>query len=291
MNRLIYFLVYQNPAILNESGDSIMLKVGLIGYGAIGKDVVSYIKDKKVADTEIDAILVRNTDQYGELEIGRFTVTDDEERFFSSSLDVIIECAGHEAVYQYAVKALSSGSHFITVSVGAFSDQKLFDEVIEAAKKHERKLILPSAAIGGLDRIAASSINELEEVRLITRKPPAAWRGTIAEESVDLDTITEEYTIYEGTARESAKLFPQSTNVSAAISIAGVGFDRTKVQVMVDPAVKHNTHQIVAKGYFGEVELTIQNTPSADNPKSGYIVAMSICKALRNLTSPVVIGI
>jgi aspartate dehydrogenase len=268
-----------------------MLKIGLIGYGAIGKDVVSYIKEDKVTGVKVEAILVRNKEQYEELKTGEFTVTDDEEWFFSSCLDVIIECAGHEAVYLYAVKALSSGSHFITVSVGAFSDQQLYDEVTGAAKKHERKLILPSAAIGGLDRIAASSINELEEVKLITRKPPAAWRGTIAEESVDLDTISEVYTIYEGTARESAKLFPQSTNVSAALSIAGVGFDRTKVEVLVDPEVNHNTHQIVAKGYFGEVELTIQNTPSADNPKSGYIVAMSICKALRNLTSPVVIGI
>jgi aspartate dehydrogenase len=268
-----------------------MLKIGLIGFGAIGKDVVSYIKDDKVEGAEIHSILVRDSEHYEELETERFMVLDNEETFFSSELDVIIECAGHDAVYQYAVKALSTGSHFITVSVGAFSDGELYDKVVEAARKYGRKLILPSAAIGGLDRIAASSIHELDEVKLITRKPPEAWRGTVAEEKVDLDTIEEEFTLYEGTARESAKLFPQSTNVSAALSIAGVGFDQTKVQVLVDPNVNHNTHQIIAKGYFGEVELTIQNTPSADNPKSGYIVAMSICKALNNLTSPVVIGI
>ncbi|MCA1055218.1 aspartate dehydrogenase [Rossellomorea aquimaris] len=268
-----------------------MLSVGLIGYGAIGKDVVSYLKENKVPGAKVEYILVRNLDQYEEAVPDGFIVTDDEETFFSSGLDVIIECAGHEAVYQYAVKSLSSGSHFITVSIGAFSDRELYESVIETAKRSNRKLILPSAAIGGLDRIAASSINELEEVKLITRKPPAAWRGTIAEESVDLDTISEQHIIYEGTARESAKLFPQSTNVSAALSIAGVGFDQTEVQVLVDPDVEHNTHQIIAKGYFGEVELTIQNTPSAENPKSGYIVAMSICKALNNLISPVVIGI
>ena len=268
-----------------------MLKVGLIGYGAIGKDVVSYINEGKVEGAEVCAILVRNSEQYEELEDERFLVTDSEESFFSSGLDVIIECAGHDAVYQYAVKALSTGSHFITVSVGAFSDGELYDDVTAAAREYGRKLILPSAAIGGLDRIAASSIHELDEVKLVTRKPPSAWRGTYAEEKVDLDTIEKEFTIYEGTARESAKLFPQSTNVSAALSIAGLGFDQTKVQVLVDPDVTHNTHQIIAKGYFGEVELTIQNTPSAENPKSGYIVAMSICKALNNLTSPIIIGI
>ncbi|MFG6120189.1 aspartate dehydrogenase [Thalassobacillus sp. B23F22_16] len=268
-----------------------MLKVGLIGYGSIGKDVTKYIKDGKVEGVTVSLILLRNKETYNNLPANDILHTDNEEEFFNSDLDIIVECAGHQAVYQYAVRSLSSGSHFITVSVGAFADEELLNSVREAALKHNRKLILPSAAIGGLDRIAASTFQQIEEVKLITRKPPEAWRGTIAEDKVDLDNIVEEHIIYEGTAREAAKLFPQSTNVSAAISLAGIGFEKTKVQVLVDPKVTSNTHKIVAKGFFGEVELTIQNTPSANNPKSGYIVAMSICKALSDFTSPVVIGV
>ncbi|MFD2924842.1 aspartate dehydrogenase [Halobacillus naozhouensis] len=267
-----------------------MLKIGLIGYGAIGKDVLEYIKEHKVKGVIVSSILVRNKGKYEGS--GAFhLMTDNEKTFFLNDYDVIIECAGHEAVYQYAVRALSSGSHFITVSVGAFSDTKLLEDVRHSAHTHNQKLILPSAAIGGLDRIAASTIHNIDEVKLVTRKPPEAWRGTIAEEKVNLDNVLEPSVIYEGTAKESAKLFPQSTNVSAALSLAGVGFEKTKIQVLVDPEVTSNTHQIVAKGYFGEVELTIKNTPSAENPKSGYIVAMSICKVLKDFTSPIVIGI
>jgi aspartate dehydrogenase len=267
-----------------------MLRVGLIGYGAIGQDVAKYIQTGKVENVQLNGILVRNKEKY-QSPNAECSICDQEQEFFDLDLDVIVESAGHEAVYQYAERSLESGSHFMTVSVGAFSDQSLLDRVEKAAKKNQKKLILPSAAIAGLDRIASSVFEDLDEIILITRKPPAAWKGTIAEEKVDLESVKEPTLIYEGTARESAKLFPQSTNVSAALSLAGIGFDQTKVQVFVDPSVTNNTHQIIAKGYFGEVEINVQNTPSKANPKSGYIVAMSICKVLQNLTSPIVVGI
>jgi aspartate dehydrogenase len=268
-----------------------MLKVGLIGYGAIGKDVARYIKEKKAGDVELTAILIRNKEKYKILEEEGYIVCDNDKEFFDLGLDIIVENAGHEAVYRYAEKSLKAGSHFVVVSVGAFADPELLHRVQQAAEQHKRQLILPSGAIAGLDRIAAAMFHTLDEVKLVTRKPPQAWYGTIAEEMVNLDTVLEPVCIYKGNARESSKLFPDSTNVSAALSLAGVGFDNTMVEVYVDPHLKKNTHQIIAKGYFGEVEIHVQNTPSADNPKSGYIVAMSICKTLKNLTSPIVVGI
>lgn len=267
-----------------------MLKVGLIGYGAIGQDVARYIQEQKIKDIELKGILVRNKEKYRSPS-DTFIICDYEKEFFELDLDVIVESAGHEAVYQYGVKSLSSGAHFITVSVGAFSDQDLLDRMESTAREHNKQIILPSAAIAGLDRIASSVFGEVEEIKLVTRKPPTAWKSTIAEDKVDLNNVSKPTLIYQGTARESSKLFPQSTNVSAALSLAGVGFDRTKVQVFVDPTVTNNTHQIIAKGYFGEVEINVQNTPSTENPKSGYIVAMSICKVLKNLTSPIVVGV
>lgn len=268
-----------------------MLKVGLIGFGAIGKDVLRYVERGMVPNVTIASILLRDVDKHRHHTIQKEILTDDEDTFFRNGLDVVIECAGHDAVYQYAVKSLNLGSHFIPVSIGAFADNDLLEQVKEAAMNSGRKLVMPSAAIGGLDRIAASSLYALDEVTLVTSKPPEAWRGTIAEEIVDLNHLTEAALIFEGPARQSAKLFPESTNVSAALSLAGIGFDETTVKVMVDPAIKHNTHQVIAKGHFGELNMTLQNTPSSDNPKSGYIVAMSICKVLNNLTSPIIIGV
>lgn len=130
----------------------------------------------------------------------------------------------------------------------------------------------------------------MEEVTLITRKPPAAWYGTFVEHQVDLAKLTQSYCVFDGVARDSARIFPESVNVSAALSLAGIGFDATKVKVFVDPNINHNTHEIAARGKFGQIELSIRNTPTAGNPKTGYIVAMSVIKNLRDLTAPFIIG-
>jgi aspartate dehydrogenase len=268
-----------------------MLTVGLIGFGAIGKDVAQYIKEKKVGDVQLKAILVRSKEKYSDAIDSTITICDDPKLFFDHGLDVVIESAGHDAVYQYGNKSLESGSHFIVVSVGALADPELLQSLEKTAQQHHRKLIVPSAAIAGLDRITAAGLHDIDEITLITRKPPNAWRGTVAESLIDLDSITEPYRIYKGTARESSKMFPESTNVSAALALAGIGFDKTSVHVYVDPTIQYNSHQIIAKGYFGEVEIRVQNTPSESNPKSGYIVAMSICKVLKSFTSAIVIGV
>ncbi|RYM00278.1 aspartate dehydrogenase [Sporolactobacillus sp. THM7-7] len=268
-----------------------MKSVGLIGYGAIGKDVVKYINENKAGNVQLKGILVRNKEKYEYLTDLKDKIYDDADVFFQLGLDIVVEHAGHGAVYQYAIKALSSGSDFMIVSVGALADEAFLQRVMETAKKYKRKLILPSAAIGGLDRLSAAMFNSIEEVRLETRKPPKAWRGTIAEDKVTLDRVTEPVCIYKGNARESAKLFPESTNVAATLSLSGVGFEKTQVHVYVDPYIKQNRHKIYAKGYFGEIEIDVKNIPSLENPKSGYIVAMSVCKVLKNMTATMVVGI
>jgi len=266
-----------------------VLTIGLIGFGAIGQDIVKYINEGKAGDVLLKAVLVRRKDQY-ESYISDFFYNN-EETFFGLGLDIIIEAAGHEAVYKYGKKALSTSSDFIISSVGALADDALLAELETTAKLTDSKIIIPSAAIAGLDRVGASILQGVDEVKLVTRKPPSAWRGTIAEEKVDLDTVKEPICIYNGVARESSKLFPESTNVSATLSLAGIGFDKTKVQVYVDPSITSNTHQIFVKGFFGEMEVKVQNIPSSTNPKTGYIVAMSICNTLKNRTASIVVGI
>ncbi|RBW70982.1 aspartate dehydrogenase [Bacillus taeanensis] len=267
-----------------------MLKVGLIGFGSIGKDVAHYIKERKVNDVSLKGILVRNKEKVQQLEED-WIVCDHIDEFLQLDLDVVIEAAGHDAVYQFGEDVLLSGKDLMIISVGALADETLHTSLEKAAERTNTKLMIPSAAIAGLDRIASARFRNISEIKLITRKPPRVWYGTIAEERVNLETICEPYCIFSGTARQSAKLFPESVNVSAALSLAGIGFDETEVEVYVDPTVQHNTHEIAARGDFGEVRFQVQNTPSADNPKSGYIVAMSICKVLNNLTSRFVIGI
>jgi aspartate dehydrogenase len=265
------------------------IRIGIIGLGTIGRSVAAYALERYPSQIKIEAILVRDESRDYHLP-GNCLITADEDLFFDRDMDFVIEAAGHQAVGKYGKRVLQSSS-FIVVSIGALAESNLLEELKDAALHNGRQIIVPSGAIGGLDRIAASRLEELESVQLITRKPPAAWYGTIAEDKVDLASVKEPTLLFSGPATESALLFPESVNVSAALSLAGIGFANTQVKVYVDPAISRNTHQIIAEGFAGKTEITIQNTPSQDNPKTGYIVAMSVIKVLLQHVEPFVIGI
>ncbi|MBU8908232.1 aspartate dehydrogenase [Desertibacillus haloalkaliphilus] len=269
-----------------------MLKIGMIGFGTIGQQLLDLIEDKKLVNTKVESILVRNIEKvHNQLGNNRINVTDDPEYFFSQDLDFIVEAAGHEAVRQYGKTALVHGSNLILVSVGSLADDSFLNEIKEAAEKVQKQIIIPSAAIGGLDRVASGSIGDIDQVKQITRKQPKAWYGTKVEKEFDLESIKEPTCIFKGKARESAEIFPENVNVSAALSLAGIGFDRTEVEVYIDPSIDRNTHEVFISGHFGQTKIEIQNTPSPDNPKTGYIVAMSIAKVLNSYTNPVVLGV
>lgn len=269
----------------------IMLKAGIIGYGTIGKGIAQLIQTQQAGEIELKSILVRNPQRIDEISQHQYSITNDEEFFFNQDLDIVIEAAGHHALQLYGKKALASGCHLIVISVGALAEVECLETLQKAAQENNKQILIPSAAIGGLDRIAAGALGEIEGITLITRKPVKSWYGTIAEEKVNLETITEPYCIFEGNARNAAKLFPENVNVSATLSLAGIGFEKTNVQVYVDPTIKRNIHTIKAKGYFGEIEISVQNEPYKQNPKSSPIVAMSVAKVLKNLTSSIVIGV
>ena len=268
-----------------------MLNVGVIGFGTAGRDVAKRLVCDEVEGCRLSGVLVRSVSNHPPEASLTGLLTDDPEYFFGQKPDVVVETAGHQAVVQYGEMALAAGCDFVVISVGALGDADLYDRLVAAALTSGKQILLPSAAIAGLDRIAAAAEEGLDSVRLTTRKPVKAWRGTHAETVVNLDEVREPTVIYTGNARDSARLFPESVNVSAALSLAGLGFEETEVQVVVDPTITRNVHEVTALGKFGELRVEVQNTPSPDNPKTGYIVAMSVCKVLRNLASPVVVGL
>ncbi|MBN2982490.1 MULTISPECIES: aspartate dehydrogenase [Cohnella] len=267
-------------------------RVGLIGFGAIGRDIAAMLGEGKAGRARLVGILVRNPDKVRKDEAGDgVLVTNEAAELWRCRPDIVVECAGHAAVRGYAEAALAEGAHLIVVSAGALADEALLARLTAAAAEAGRQVLVPSAAIGGLDRIAAASLGPMGEVRLVTRKPPAAWIGTPVERQIDLASLSEPVCVFEGAAREAARRFPESVNVSAALSLAGIGMDATRVSVHVDPTISHNAHRIEAEGTFGRIELEVRNAPSAANPKTGVIVAMSVVKAIRQFTAPIVIGI
>ena len=262
------------------------LRVGFIGYGTIACQIESDIRAGRAGDTCVVAALVRS-ERAGRP--GDVLITADRGRFLAEPLDVVVECAGQDAVREHAEAVLLARRDLLVLSVGALADDDLFERLRRAAARAEAHLLLPSGAIGGLDALSSAALGGLDQVTLTTRKPPGALQ-TGTERDAYLSSSTgkggrgEAVLLYEGPAREAVRLFPANVNVAAALSLAGVGFDRTHVRIYADPAVTRNTHEVRARGWFGELTFTIQNVPT-ENPKTGRITALSALKALRDYSA------
>jgi aspartate dehydrogenase len=96
--------------------------------------------------------------------------------------------------------------------------------------------------------------------------------------------------VFAGSAREAIAGFPANVNVAVALSLAGIGPDRTQIEVWADPTVTRNTHTVTVKSDSADLSMTIANIPSEENPRTGRITALSVLAALRRLTEPLVVG-
>jgi aspartate dehydrogenase len=274
------------PAV--EAGLGPALRVGIIGLGAIGRPLAEAIAAGKAGPVAVAAALVREPARHAPLGGGTL-VTADSAAFLAQPMSLVVEAGGHAAVRKYGEAVLASGRDLMVVSVGAFADEELLARLQTAARAAGRQILIPSGAIAGLDTISAAAVGGLAEVSITTRKPPAAWRGTAGEARALAATAP--VLLYDGPARAGVRLFPQNVNVAAALALAGVGLDATTMRVYADPTVSLNTHEVLARGAFGELRLVLQNVPSTENPKTGRIVAMSVLKAVRNRLAPLVVGI
>ncbi|AEA47622.1 aspartate dehydrogenase [Archaeoglobus veneficus] len=265
------------------------MRVGVIGCGAISSVIVGAAVSEGFAN--IVALFDRHVDRAERLATRCNAIaakTFDE--FLEVEMDVVVEAASQQAVAMYAERVLEKADLMI-MSVGALADGKLLKRIIEAAERNSHKIYLPSGAVAGIDALKAVA-DLIEEVVLTTRKNPESLKGAPFFESAGIkpEDIKEETLLFEGSAREAVVLFPQNINVAAIVSLAGVGFDRTKVRIIADPGLRTNIHEIRAKGSFGEIVTTTNNVPSPQNPKTSYLAALSAVRTLKNLRQKIVIG-
>jgi aspartate dehydrogenase len=236
------------------------------------------------------SVLVRSLQRVRPEALERFgpVFTDTWEDVVSQRPDIVVEAAGPEAVRSCGPAALISGMDLVIVSVGALSDDNLLLHLEQTARKSGACILVPSGAVGGIEAIRAASLAGLSAVSHTIRKPPQALLDK--ERAAEVHAIGQPLQVFEGSARESVAAFPENTNVTATVSLAGVGFDRTIVRVIADPGVDRNTHEIEVRGTFGEFSFKIQNVPFASNPKTSRLVAFSVISLLRSRTSSLIVG-
>jgi aspartate dehydrogenase len=260
-------------------------QVTLLGFGAIGRSIFQRLADH--AGVHITHIVVRES-RIAEVQafVGNAVLVCAN---VPSTTRLLVESAGHSAIIAHVLPALERGIECAVLSIGALSEPGLPEQLADAAERGETQVHLLAGAIGGVDAIAAARIAGLTEVIYTGRKPPQGWRGTPAEQVVNLDALTTATVILEGSARDAARLYPKNANVAATLSLAGLGLDATRVRLIADPEVSDNIHEIEARGEFGEIRITMRGKPLPDNPKTSALTVLSALRFLHNRVAPVTI--
>ncbi|MEX0283782.1 MAG: aspartate dehydrogenase [Paracoccaceae bacterium] len=253
--------------------------IGLIGRGAIAR-YVSEALDQR--GHRVGAILLRpdRVDPDAALQVGSVQALPD--------LDLMIDCAGHDALRSYGPEILARGVDMITVSIGALADAETERALTRAAEAGGARLHLASGAIGALDCLSAARAGQLSSVTYTGRKPPHGWKGSPVDAKLDLDGLTDGSAVhFEGTARAAALEYPKNANVAAAVALAGLGFDDTQVRLIADATIGQNIHEVTAEGDFGQFHFQIAGNALPDNPRSSALAAMSVVSKLDQLNRSV----
>ena len=265
------------------------IDVAIVGLGAIGQTLVRVLAGGAVPGVALAGVAVRDQAK-GEAILRSFGIDVpicDSGRL-PQIADYIVECAPAAVFDQVVRPLLDAGKRVIALSVGAILSHP---DLIDLARTRGGQIIVPTGALLGLDAVCAAAEGKIESVTMVTRKPIAGLLGApyLIENNIDISKLTDSKLVFRGSAREAAKGFPANLNVAVALSLAGIGPDKTTLEIWADPTVTRNIHRIVVKSDSSSIDMTIENIPS-ENPKTGRITALSVIALLRKLTAPVRVG-
>lgn len=270
------------------------MRIGLLGGGVIARLFLGQLRAGAVPEAEVVAIAGRGPGSRGAALAREFGVpfVVGTKALVATRPDLVIEAASHAAVREHAEKLLDQRIAVMVLSGGALADDELRGRLEHAAHANRALLYVPSGGIGGLDALKAACAAGVDEVSIAVTKPPAAWKGIpyVERLGIDLDRLDGATTLFEGSAREGVPHFPANVNIAAVLALAGAGFDRTRLKVVADPALRFNTHFIRIKGRTGTIDLRFESVPSPDNPKTALLACYSALAAYHQFTSPVRYG-
>jgi aspartate dehydrogenase len=264
-------------------------RVAIAGFGAIGKVVAEHI-DRGIEGITLAAVSARDTERAARAMdgFGKPVPVLPLSRLWEEA-DIVVECAPAAMLRDIAEPTLANGRTLITLSCGALLDN--FD-LVDLARRHGGRILVPTGALLGLDAVQAAALVGVERIHMITRKPPNGLDGApyLVEHGITVLGLNEPKKVFSGTAREAARGFPANVNVAAALAMAGIGPDRTTIEIWADPGVDRNIHRIEVESEAARLSLQVENVPSAENPKTGRMTPLSVIALLRKLSNPLAIG-
>lgn len=270
------------------------LRVGVFGLGTIGRKVVTALH-RGIDGLALCGVTTRSESTalafLATLPAAGATATPPllpvEE--LARQADILVDCAPADAFRSIAMATVANGKTLVTVSGAAILQNA---DLIERARSAGARIILATGALLGLDAVRAAAEGEIHSVRMVTRKPVRSLADAVYVRSQGIDLLKLEgpLCLFRGTAREGARLFPANVNVAAALGLAGVGPDRTQLEIWADPALERNTHTIRVDADSARFEMTMENIPTAEHPGTGRITALSVIACLRSLVSPFKVG-
>ena len=264
------------------------LRVGLAGLGAVGLEVARRLI-AGVPGLTLAAIAVRDADKARRAlpQVGN-SIAVRKATELADDCDVVVECLPPALFREVAISAIDKGRLFMPLSVAQLLQNS---DLIERAKDKGARILVPTGALIGFDAVRAVAEGTIRSVDMVTRKPPAGLEGApyLRERDISVSGLKAPLKVFDGTAREGARGFPTNVNVAAALSLAGIGPDRTHLEIWADPTVTMNTHSITVDADTARFSMTIENVPS-ENPRTGKVVALSTIAALRALVSELKVG-
>lgn len=266
------------------------IKVGIIGCGTIGGAIAAACQKELSVSLDLGAVCDMDKEKASALSKalkGSVPVLGLEELIKKSSL--VVEAASASISEKVLSSCIEAKRDCLVMSVGGLIGK---EDLLARAADAGVRVYIPSGAISGIDGLKSAMAGGVDSVTLTTRKPPKGLTGApyLKENLIDLSNIKGETVVFEGSAMDAVKGFPQNVNVSAVLSLAGIGAKSTKVRIVTSPEYKGNVHEIEIVGASGKITTRTENVPSATNPKTSALAIFSAIATLRSAASSVRIG-
>jgi aspartate dehydrogenase len=268
--------------------------ISIIGCGAIGSELALSVDRMMMENVTISSLLDIKLENAENL---KSKLTNNNPIIFNNftdyinsdsikDVDLVVETASQNALIDYLNSIILLKKDVLVMSVGGFANPDFFSQVLKNVEKNDINLYLPSGAIAGIDAIK-SVRNSISYVTLTTTKNPNSLKDSpfFKKTNLTIDSIKKRTLIFEGSAIEAVQNFPANVNVAALLGLAGIGIEKTKVNVIADPSLRINKHEIKVIGKFGELIVRVKNIPSPTNPKTSYLAILSVIESLRSITT------